>query len=161
MERAANSIIKLKTVYVTKQLQKINFQFRHPENAKSITGLLLSCNLFLEKRFNGMGKQVGTLALSNSQKGDVFYSQVAKLDDNDYRQYLERVIYPTIVKRNLSQWGKQYTWFKTNIPIQHAMMDCYYEDTISKKYFNDLGEVLPTLPYEVILYVQYDLKQEK
>ncbi len=161
MERAANSIIKLKTVYVTKSLQKINFQFRHPENAKSIRGLFLSCNLYFDKRFNRVGKQVGTLALSNSQKGDVFYSQVATLDNNDYRQYLERVIYPSIVKRNLSQWGKQHTWFKTNIPIQHAMMDCYYEDTISTQYVNDLGEVLPTLPYEVILYVQYDLKPQK
>jgi hypothetical protein len=158
MEREANSIIKLKTVYVTKLLQKINFQFRHPENAKSIIGIMVNCNLYYDKRFNGVGKQVGTMALSNSQKGDVFYSQVAQFDDNDYRQTLERVIYPTIVKRNLSQWGKQFTWFKTNIPIQHAMMDCYYEDTISVQYKNDFGELIETLPYEVILYIQYELK---
>ncbi len=158
MEREANSIIKLKTVYVTKLLQKINFQFRHPENTKSIIGIMVNCNLYYDKRFNGVGKQVGTMALSNSQKGDVFYSQVAQLDDNDYRQTLERVIYPTIVKRNLSQWGKQFTWFKTNIPIQHAMMDCYYEDTISIQYKNDFGELIETLPYEVILYIQYELK---
>lgn len=158
MERSANSKIEMKTVYITKLLQKINFQFRHPENAKSITGIMVNCNLFFDKRFNSAGNQVGTIALSNSQKGDVFYSQAALLDQNDYRQYLERVIYPTIVKRNLSQWGKQFNWFKTNIPIKNAMMDCYYEDTISKQYVNELGEGLQTLPYEVMLYIQYDLK---
>ena len=158
MERSANSQIQLKTIYVTKMLQKINFQFRHPENAQSITGIMVKCNLFFAKRFNGMGNQVGTMALSNSQKGDVFYSQAALLDQNDYRQYLERVVYPTIVKRNLSQWGKRFTWFKTNIPIKSAMMDCYYEDTISKEYTDDMGIRLDTLPYEVILYIQYQLK---
>lgn len=158
MERAPESIIETKTIYITRPLQKINFQFRHPENAKSILGIMVNSNLFFDKRFDRAGGHTGTMALSNSQKGDVFYSQAVLLDKNDYSEVLDLSFYPSIVKSNLSQAGKKFTWFKTNIPISHAIMDCYYEDSITTQPLNDFGKIAAILPYEVILYIQYQLK---
>ncbi len=156
MERFAKSIIQIKTVYVTKPFQKINFQFRHPENAKNIVGLLATCDLFADFRFRGLGHQVGTLALSHAQKGDIFYSQTLRLDDNTYTQALERIVYPTLTQNSFAKSGKQMTWFKTTIPVTHAIIDCYFEDTLSATHVG--GGLSGTLPYEIVLYIQYELK---
>ncbi len=160
------NIIKetVKVITITKQLQKINFQIRHPENVFAIVGIAVTCNKIPE--FTGdllpsKGNTAGHISMAIAQKGDVVFSDDVKVDANDYADIPEKRVY--CLQFDIASAKKRQLYFKTFYRIDKALLECFYEDSYSPTLTNIEGIVLPYL-YKIRIYIRYqaiDINQKE
>lgn len=147
---------QIKTLRITKPNQKIRFQVRHPENATSLVGIAVNCNAFAYRELDLIkGKTAGHLSLMIVQQGDVAYGEDVSIDNNTYQDITERRCW---FERNktLGKAGKRLSYFETNYPITHAIMEGYYEDVLLGSFSLDASGAIITidLPRPSPLFLQ-------
>jgi hypothetical protein len=143
---------------ITKPSQKIRFQLRHPETVNSIIGIAVTSNLsYLITPKTNYGNTAGVLTIAIAQQGDVSYCEAVSVDNNDYLDFTEKIIYNNNTKLEINIVGKQLTYFETHFPIKEAISEGYYEDVFLKdplliEEFISKGDVF----YQVRIYIRYD-----
>jgi len=165
----------VKTIVVTKQLQKINFQIRHPENVCHIIGIAVTSNLISDPVNSVMtvdsdgnpisipdpdkGNTAGYLALSIAQKGDVIYSEDVSLDNNDYSDIPEKNL--SNYYANIGQSAKHDKYLKTCIKTDKSVVEGYYEDTYSPNLSIEGSYTPKPYLYNVNIYIRYKVFQNE
>lgn len=142
-------------ITVTKPLQKIRFQVRHPEYASELIGIAVTATL--DKEDPSKGNTCGYLTLTLPQKGDVAYSEDVRLDNNDFSDLMEINVWG--LTADVMSSKKNQFYFETCFPIDKAIMEGFYEDTYSPITFLATGEPKPFL-YRIRIYARYKLKDE-
>ncbi|MDP1800827.1 MAG: hypothetical protein Q8L81_05715 [Bacteroidota bacterium] len=155
MSKVNNIKETVKVITITKQLQKINFQIRHPENVFAIIGIAVTCDKIGE--FTGdilppKGNTAGNISLSIAQKGDVVFSDDVKIDSNDYADIPEKRVYG--LQFDIASAKKRQLYFKTFYRIDKALLEGFYEDTYSPSMASD-GVELPL--YKIRIYIRYQV----
>jgi hypothetical protein len=149
----------VKVITITKPNQKINFQIRHPENMDAIIGIAVTSDKMPDAPAYGVGSignMVGQLSISIPQKGDIVFGDDVMLDNNDYSDLTEKIVYG--LTYDISQSKKRGLYFETLYPVDKAMLEGYYEDVYAPSLFNSKGELLPYL-YKIRIYIRYKVKQ--
>lgn len=149
----------VRTIVITKQKQKINFQIRHPENVSEVIGIAITCDKIsdpVDPVLGHKGNMAGHVSLSIPQKGDVVYSDDVKIDDNDYADIVEKTVWG--LQLNISSAKPRDYFFKTSYVIDKAVLEGFYEDFYSPNLTTDTGEVLPFL-YKIRIYLRYKVKE--
>ncbi|MGZ3931678.1 MAG: hypothetical protein ACXVNO_01440 [Bacteroidia bacterium] len=142
-------------ITVTKPLQKLRFQIRHPENVSEIIGIAVTSTL--DKEDSTKGNTCGYLTLSLPQKGDVAYSEDVRLDNEDFSDLAEINVWGLVSDIMYSKKNQMY--FETSYPVDKAILEGFYEDTYSPIAFNPIGEPKPVL-YKIRVYLRYKVKEE-
>lgn len=151
----------VKVLVITKQKQKIRFQIRHPENVYAISGIAITSNLTPDDPGFGhimedKGNTAGHLALSIPQKGDIVFGEDVMLDNNDYADLPEKMVYGFTL--DISQAKKRQHYFNTNYKIDKAVLEGYYEDIYSPELIS--GGISKPFLYKVRIYIRYQVFAE-
>ena len=152
----------VKVLTVTKVKQKIRFQIRHPENVYAITSIAVTTNLITDNPGFGhigenKGNTAGHLALSIPQKGDIVFGDDVMVDNGDYSDLPEKMVYN--IRLDISQAKKRQHYFNTNYKIDKAVLEGYYEDIYSPELNNSDGVPKPYL-YKIRIYIRYQINRE-
>lgn len=146
----------VKVLNVTKPLQKINFQIRHPENVIALIGIAVTSNLVplpLRPGDVDKGNTAGNLSLAISQKGDVAFGEDVKIDNNDYADLPEKMVYGWAA--SIESAKKRQFYFETFYKVDKALLEGFYEDIYSPPFqTDDKGIPYPKL-YKVSIYLRY------
>ena len=148
----------VRTIVITKQKQKINFQIRHPENVSHIIAIAVTCDKIgehVDPAVEDKGNMAGHIVLSLPQKGDVIYSDDVRIDNNDYADIMEKTVWG--LQLPIGQAKPRDYFFKTCFPVDKAVLEGFYEDFYSPQLTIDTGEVLHSL-YKIRVYIRYQIK---
>lgn len=143
-------------IAVTKALQKIHLQVRHPENAEAITGIAVNMNFHICSCTSAT-TSIAHISLAIPQQGDVVYNDLLKVIQNDYREQEEKIINSNLPSATFPFSGKKLSYFETYYPIEQAIAEVFFES-----YYNPPPPTDPESPnpaaFEVKLYIRYKLK---
>jgi len=152
----------VKVITVTKQNQKIHFQLRHPENVSTMIGIAVTASLSTLSDIVppvpalNDSNMAGHLSLALPQKGDVVFSDDVKIDNNDYADIPEKIIYG--LQSNIAASKKRQYYFETEYKTDRAVLEGYYEDIFAPSLTDENGILKPFL-YKVRIYVRYQVKK--
>ena len=166
MDKELNIKYVIHEIVITKPMEKIRFQMRHPENVDCITGIAVTCTCsgVGKKEKVNRGNNAGYLSLAIPDKGDVMYSENVQADKNIFFEFAKQSIFSTIQRNGFQYTSKQRTYFDTHIPVTRAFMEGFYEDAL----FETLRLSKPTFPiiyaiiegkqalYKVKVYLRYE-----
>ena len=142
---------------ISKVSQKIAFQVRHPENAKTLLGIYVTTTLSRAIKTDARITVAGNLSLARPGKGDVIYTQDVKVDNNQTNDQTTNASGALADDEHFTRNGTQRSFYETNLCIHDAIWDGLYDDI-----YLSYASMLKEAPYyKITLYLIYELYPER
>lgn len=140
--------IKIYTMQITEQLEKRLEQFPLPENAKQITGISISADVYPQGVKSKTNVAVGTITLAIPETGDVFYNEIV-MTQLVSGSWEKRKINPSAFK--IRQWFRSIEYSPRRVQLTDTtFFTAYYEDLV-----NGVGR--EAVSYKVRIYLHYTI----
>lgn len=138
--------IKIYSIDITMTLEKQLVELPLPENAKEITGIYVSPNIYpkgIKIKYNAA---VGSLTLAIPEKGDVFFNDLVKAEVNSgtWEDWLMR---PSVFESNPWFISKGIHPYNIRL-VDTTFITAYYEDFVNKTGIEPVS-------YSVRIYLHY------
>lgn len=133
---------------ITQLKEKRSFQIILPENAIALTGIAVTCDLYLISKigFPKIERQTGRLRLFSADTGESIFA--ANIHASFSLPAWQKFYEPSFV-RQLFMISKPKFLLETNLPVTSTLIDGFYQD--------EAGKLLDTLDYNVRIYLRFKL----